>query len=124
MLLVYTRILQRLIIDKAGSLDNISRRYAWFNRLLKTYDIEHVQVFPASWKVNEQLANAFCESTRDDFKGILHQTARRGEGQKMDVDLLLSSLQETLDFEHGLEKRFMPGVSHFAILRLSCTDKS
>jgi len=113
---------QRLIIHKAGSLDNISRRYAWFNRLLKTYDVEHVQVFPASWKVNEQLANAFCESTRDDFKGILHRTARQGDGRNMDVDLLLSSLQETLDFEHGLEKRFMPGVSHVVVLQPSYTN--
>lgn len=115
--------MQKLIIEKAGSLDNISRRYAWFNRLLKTYDVEHVQVFPASWKVNEQLANAFCESTRDDFKGILHRTARQGEGRNMDVDLLLSSLQETLDFEHGLEKRFMPGVSQSVVLLPSCTNK-
>ncbi|OKL59701.1 hypothetical protein UA08_05294 [Talaromyces atroroseus] len=57
--------------EEAGSLDNISRRYSWFRRMLKTYDDEHTSIFPPSWRVNEVLANTFCESTRDDFKGIL-----------------------------------------------------
>ncbi|KAF2869481.1 Vps53-like protein [Massariosphaeria phaeospora] len=92
--------------DEAGSLDNISRRYSWFNRMMKTYDVEHATIFPSFWKVNEMLANSFCEGTRDDFKGILQRSMRRGDGQTLDVDLLLSCLQETLDFEHALERRF------------------
>ena len=92
--------------EEAGSLDNISRRYSWFKRLLKTYDDEHAAMFPPYWRVNELLANAFCESTREDFKGILQRSMRRADGQTLNVDLLLSCLQETLDFEHGLERRF------------------
>ncbi|KAF3001527.1 Vacuolar protein sorting-associated protein 53 [Curvularia kusanoi] len=92
--------------DEAGSLDNISRRYSWFNRMMKTYDVEHAAIFPAYWRVNEMLANSYCEGTREDFKGILQRSMRRGDGQTLDVDLLLSCLQETLDFEHSLERRF------------------
>ena len=92
--------------DEAGSLDNISRRYSWFNRMMKTYDVEHAAIFPVHWKVNEMLANAYCEGTRDDFKAILQRSMRRGDGQTLDVDMLLSCLQETLNFEHGLERRF------------------
>lgn len=92
--------------EEAGSLDNISRRYSWFKRLLKTYDDEHAAMFPPYWRVNELLANAFCETTREDFKGILQKSTRRVDGRTLDVDLLLSCLQETLDFEHGLERRF------------------
>ncbi|KAL8781576.1 MAG: hypothetical protein Q9213_005926 [Squamulea squamosa] len=92
--------------EEAGSLDNISRRYAWFRRMLKTYDDEHAIIFPATWRMNEMLANAFCEGTRDDFKGILSRSIRRDDGLSLDVDLLLSCLQETLDFEHSLERRF------------------
>ncbi|KAF2705387.1 hypothetical protein K504DRAFT_440551 [Pleomassaria siparia CBS 279.74] len=92
--------------DEAGSLDNISRRYSWFNRMMKTYDVEHATMFPSYWKVNEMLANSFCEGTRDDFKAILQRSMRKGEGQPLDVDLLLSCLQETLNFEHSLERRF------------------
>ena len=31
--------------EEAGSLDNISRRYSWFRRMLKTYDEEHAALF-------------------------------------------------------------------------------
>ncbi|KAH0544502.1 hypothetical protein FGG08_001400 [Glutinoglossum americanum] len=92
--------------DEAGSLDNISRRYSWFKRMLKTYDEEHATIFPSAWRVNEMLANAFCEGTRDDFRGILTRSMRRTDGQTLDVNLLLSCLQETLDFEQSLERRF------------------
>ncbi|KAF3938374.1 hypothetical protein ABW19_dt0207104 [Dactylella cylindrospora] len=92
--------------DEAGSLDNISRRYAWLKRILKTYDEEHVYIFPGTWKVNEILARTFCDNTREDFKGILVKTMRSDGGKSLDVNLLLRCLQETLDFEHYLEKRF------------------
>lgn len=92
--------------DEAGSLDNIGRRYSWFRRMLKTHEDEHAVIFPPYWRVNEVLANAFCEGTRDDFKGILERSMRRGDGAKIDVNLLLSCLQETLEFEQNLEKRF------------------
>ncbi|GKT41645.1 vacuolar protein sorting-associated protein 54 [Colletotrichum spaethianum] len=92
--------------DEAGNLDNIGRRYAWFKRMLKTHEDEHAAIFPPHWRANELLAMAFCDGTRDDFKGILERSMRRTDGQKIDVNLLLSCLQETLDFEHGLEKRF------------------
>ncbi|KAF1912561.1 Vps53-like protein [Ampelomyces quisqualis] len=92
--------------DEAGSLDNISRRYSWFTRMMKTYDVEHAAIFPSSWRVNEMLANSFCEGTREDFKTILQRSMRRADGQTLHVHLLLSCLQETLNFEHSLERRF------------------
>ena len=90
--------------EEAGSLDNISRRYAWFRRMLKTYDEEHAAIFPSYWRVNEVLANVFAEGTREDYKSILSSTTR--SGRQLDVNVLLSCLQETLDFEHSLERRF------------------
>ncbi|KAK3382970.1 Vps53-like protein [Lasiosphaeria ovina] len=92
--------------DEAGSLDNIGRRYAWFKRTLKTHEEEHAAIFPPHWRVNEMLAVAFCDGTRDDFKTILEKSMRRADGHKMDVNLLLSCLQETMDFEQSLERRF------------------
>ena len=50
--------------EEAGGLDNISRRYAWLRRILQNYDEEHVQIFPAHWKDNEALCQAFCDTTR------------------------------------------------------------
>ena len=92
--------------DEAGSLDNISRRYSWFKRMLKNYEDYHAANFPAYWRVDEIHANAFCEGTRDDYRVILSKSARRSDGQTLDVGLLLTCLQETLEFEHGLERRF------------------
>ena len=52
------------------------------------------------------LAMAFCDGTKDDFKGILERSMRRVDGAKIDVNLLLSCLQETMDFEQSLERKF------------------
>ncbi|KAG6034239.1 hypothetical protein E4U41_006619 [Claviceps citrina] len=92
--------------DEAGSLDNIGRRYAWFKRMMKTHEDEHAVIFPSHWHAGEVLATAFCDGTREDFKGILERSMRRGDGNKLDVNLLLSCLQETLDFEQSIEKKF------------------
>lgn len=92
--------------DEAGSLDNIGRRYAWFKRTLKTHEEEHAAIFPPHWRAGEALAAAFCDGTRDDFKGILEKSMRRTDGNKIDVNFLLSCLQETMNFEQSLERRF------------------
>ncbi|TKX20132.1 hypothetical protein C1H76_7632 [Elsinoe australis] len=107
--------------EEAGNLDNIARRYSWFMRMLKTYDAEHQGLFPREWRVNEMLANAFCEGTREDYKGILQRSMRRTDGQPPDVNLLLSCLQETLEFEQSLEKRFASGEGRASMDSLSST---
>ncbi|KAI1363891.1 Vps53-like protein [Xylaria arbuscula] len=92
--------------DEAGNLDNIGRRYAWFKRMMKGYEEEHASIFPPHWRVGETLAMAFCDGTRDDYKGILEKSMRKVDGAKIDVNLLLSCLQETMDFEQSIERRF------------------
>lgn len=109
------------VLIQAGSLDNISLRYSYFNRMLKTYDSEHASIFPPHWRAGEMLASAFCEGTRDDYKGILERSTRNIDGQKLDVNLLLSCLQETLNFEHGLERRFI-GESRSSVDTMNSTD--
>lgn len=110
--------------DEAGSLDNIGRRYSWFRRMLKTFEDEHAGIFPAGWRVNEVLANSFCEGTRDDFKGILERSMRRIDEGRIDVNLLLSCLQETMDFEQSLEKRFAAGARASIDTLSSLEDKT
>lgn len=50
--------------DEAGQLDNLSRRFAWFRRLLHTHETEQGRVFPAEWKVGWSLTAKFIEITR------------------------------------------------------------
>lgn len=92
--------------DEAGSLDNIGRRYAWFKRMMKGYEEEHASIFPPHWRVGETLAMAFCDGTRDDYRGILEKSMRKVDGKQIDVNLLLGCLQETMDFEQSIERRF------------------
>ncbi|RYP08150.1 hypothetical protein DL765_008907 [Monosporascus sp. GIB2] len=92
--------------DEAGNLDNIGRRYAWFKRMMKTHEEQRAAIFPPHWRVGETLAMAFCDGTRDDYKSILEKSMRRVDSARIDVNLLLSCLQETMDFEQTLERRF------------------
>ena len=50
--------------DEAGQLDNLSRRFAWFRRLLQTHETEQGRVFPAEWKVGWFLTAKFIEITK------------------------------------------------------------
>lgn len=50
--------------DEAGGLDNISRRFAWFRRLLTGHETEAGRVFPVEWKVDWELFAKFAEITR------------------------------------------------------------
>ena len=50
--------------DEAGQLDNISRRFAWFRRLLQQHELEQGRIFPATWRVSWHLLAKFTEITR------------------------------------------------------------
>ncbi|KDQ21712.1 hypothetical protein BOTBODRAFT_99351 [Botryobasidium botryosum FD-172 SS1] len=96
---VYRRIFRAS--DEAGQLDNISRRFAWFRRMLAVHEEDHARVFPADWKVGYQLCVKFAEITRDDIAAALNKAA-----PTLTVTLLLESLQQTLDFEAGLGRKY------------------
>lgn len=87
--------------DEAGSLENISRRFLFFKKLLKNYEQFFQNYFPEDWKVEEQLTSKFCEFTKDSIKQVLSES-----GKNTDVDLMLNSLQQTLDFEKFLNSKF------------------
>ncbi len=50
--------------SEAGQLDNASRRFAWFRRVLKQHEDESGVVFPPGWQVGAVLAGGFGEVTR------------------------------------------------------------
>ncbi|EPT04630.1 hypothetical protein FOMPIDRAFT_1027874 [Fomitopsis schrenkii] len=92
--------------DEAGQLDNLSRRFAWFKRLLQTHDTEQGRVFPAEWQVGWFLTAKFVEITRDDMTVLLSKA-----GAKLSVKQLLDTLQETLDFEAYIGRKYATPVS-------------
>ncbi|KAJ7902181.1 Vps53-like protein [Mycena olivaceomarginata] len=87
--------------DEAGQLDNISRRFAWFRRLLQTHEVEQGRVFPSDWKVGWHLLAKFSEITRDDLAALLSKT-----GASLTVKALLDNLQLTAEFESSMVKKW------------------
>lgn len=58
----YRRVFR--LTDEAGHLDNISRRYAWFRRILGTHETGLGRAFLPEWKVGWWLLAGFIDITR------------------------------------------------------------
>ena len=54
--------------SEAGQLDNVSRRFAWFRRILKTHEDDNALLFPPAWNVGAVLAGGFSEVTRYEYR--------------------------------------------------------
>ncbi|KAF7782136.1 hypothetical protein Agabi119p4_1512 [Agaricus bisporus var. burnettii] len=87
--------------DEAGQLDNISRRFAWFRRLIQNHELEQGRVFPSLWRVGWYLLAKFAEITRDDISALLSKAA-----SNMTVKTLLDYLQQTIEFELSMAKKW------------------
>ncbi|KAJ1729345.1 Vacuolar protein sorting-associated protein 53 [Coemansia biformis] len=94
----YTVIFQ--LSDDVSQLENISRRYAWLRRIMRNYADEHADLFPARWRMGEQLSRRFAVATRDHLGEIM---ATRDH---LNVDHLTTALADTLAFEAQCDKKF------------------
>lgn len=107
---------------QAGHLDNISRRFAYFKRLLGTYDAEFARVFPAEWKVGCALCAKWNEITR--YESLFRRNVRTSPlvrddlssalsrvSSKLTVMELLQAVQETTEFQTFLAQSFKMPVS-------------
>lgn len=108
--------------DEAGGLDNISRRFAWFRRLLSGHENEAGRAFPIDWRVDWELFAKFAEITRlviyfyvrsgvdvdgrDDISVLLSKA-----GPSLTVKVLLDTLQQTTEFEASIAKKYATTVS-------------
>ncbi|KJA27598.1 hypothetical protein HYPSUDRAFT_34704 [Hypholoma sublateritium FD-334 SS-4] len=88
--------------DEAGQLDNLSRRFAWFRRLLQNHELEQGRVFPGEWRVSWHLLAKFTEITRDHLTTLLTQS-----GSNLTVKSLLDNLQITLEFEQSMARKWV-----------------
>ncbi|KAF8583856.1 hypothetical protein K439DRAFT_1617197 [Ramaria rubella] len=86
---------------QAGQLDNISRRFAFFRRLLSTYDTDFSRIFPPDWRVGCALCVKWGDVTREDLSSALSKAA-----PTLNVTLLLDSLQQTTEFEAFIGRKF------------------
>ncbi|KAF9050241.1 Vps53-like protein [Panaeolus papilionaceus] len=100
--------------DEAGQLDNLSRRFAWFRRLLTNHELEQGRVFPAEWRVGWHLLAKFAEITRDDVTTLLTKA-----GSNLTVKVLLDNLALTTEFELSMAKKWATPFKEL----LKATDK-
>ncbi|ODV93159.1 hypothetical protein PACTADRAFT_87068 [Pachysolen tannophilus NRRL Y-2460] len=87
--------------EEAGSLENLSRRYIFFRRVFKNVELRYSSKFPSEWNILYQLSDRFCYFTKQDLKEVLQK-----ESKNINVNLLLNSLSETLEFENFLNMKF------------------
>lgn len=81
------------------ALDQVDRRWAWFKRLIKSYENKFANIFPSHWKVSLRLAFEFFERTKTHLSQLLTSMESKG---KTDVHSLLKALQTALRFEQEM----------------------
>ncbi|QLG70555.1 hypothetical protein HG535_0A04960 [Zygotorulaspora mrakii] len=89
--------------DEAGSLENLSRRYIFFKKILNNFNSNFSRYFPQEWGMQLKLTNRFYEMTQRDLSILLD---REFNGKGSSIDLFMGSLQTTLDFEKYIDVRF------------------
>lgn len=88
--------------EEAGSLDNLQRRYIYFQNLLTDFESQNLSCFPKQWDMKLKIVEKFCSITRNDLKEVLSKIPNG----KLNVNLLLKSIEQTLEFESYLNSKF------------------
>lgn len=89
---------------EVSGLADISRRFAWLKRMLKTFDDTHAAIFPPHWTMADALSWQFCQETKRDLAEVIIRSERDGS---FDTRVMLAAIQSTIEFEGKLELRFV-----------------
>ncbi|KAJ1683060.1 hypothetical protein LUZ63_021721 [Rhynchospora breviuscula] len=87
--------------DEAGQLDNVSRRFAWFRRILKIHEDEHAPAFLDRWHAERWLIRKFADVTKEDLRSVLIR-----EQSRLNVATLMEALNSTLEFEAAMARKY------------------
>lgn len=88
--------------DEAGSLENLSRRYIFFKRVLNNFQATFAEYFPAAWEIPLKITDTFFSMTSKDLKILL----KRDLNGQSSIDLFMQALQSTLEFEKYISVKF------------------
>lgn len=91
------------IDDEAGSLENLSRRFMYYKKVLNNYNSSFARFFPQEWEIPLKMTRSFYDSTRKDLQILLKKEL---QDKSPSIDLFMGALQETLDFEKYVDVRF------------------
>lgn len=104
------------IDDEAGSLENLSRRYIYFKKVLNNFHANLEQYFLQTWDLPLHITSTFIEMTKSDLDFLLK---REFHDKSPTIDLFMTSLQETLEFEKYIKVRFSKSLDGKAKLSAS-----
>lgn len=96
------------IDDEAGSLENLSRRYIYFKKVLSNFHANLEKYFLPTWELPSHIASTFIDMTKRDLDLLLKREFR---DKSPSIDLFMMSLQETLEFEKYIHVRFSKMLS-------------
>lgn len=85
--------------DEAGSMENLGRRYIFFNNILTNIRSHYLTVFPPLWQVDLELTKLFCKVTNQDLSSKL-------SGSNIPSTVILEALKKSLDFEKSLNDTY------------------
>ncbi|KAL3241873.1 Vps53p [Nakaseomyces bracarensis] len=91
------------IDDEASSLENLSRRYIYFKKVLNNFHSNLEKYFLPTWDLPIHIASTFIDMTKRDLDMLLK---REFHDKSPSIDLFMMSLQETLEFEKYINVRF------------------
>lgn len=89
--------------DEAGSLENLSRRYIFFKKVLNNFNSKYARYFLPEWEMSLKLTSVFFKMTAKDLQILLK---KEFQDKNASIDLFMGSLQATLDFEKYIDVRF------------------
>ncbi|GEQ67563.1 hypothetical protein JCM33374_g1228 [Metschnikowia sp. JCM 33374] len=84
---------------EAGSLENVNRRYLFFQNVITTIRSNYMHAFPEEWGVDIELSKLFCKMTHQEI------SAKLGTHQ-VSSTVILDALTVTLAFEKQLNDTF------------------
>ncbi len=89
--------------ENAVEFADSERRFEWLKRLLKEYSQHYDCIFPHSWGFKSQICQDFCRITKLHINEMLGSSLDESDQKgKIDVDVLVRVLNNTINFENNL----------------------
>lgn len=104
--------------EEAGGIENLSRRYIFFQNVLKNIQTNYLRIFPKEWTIDLELSKIFCKLTNQDLISHLSNIRQSASTESEGSRVILDSLVKTLDFERYLNDIFHTTDFDKIILRL------
>lgn len=95
------------------TIENIEKRYIWFNRALKDFKIKGDQIFPHYWGIHCFIFNEFCGITSIHVTEILQSSTHSEE----EVINLIKALQSTIKFETSAYEELKGEYEQYVLLK-------